>query len=324
MRILSDSDKAVDHADDIVAKLLADENITVVYANGPSASFDVSSRTMSLPNWKVDKIVRLLLRGHEAAHALFTPAEGLHDSLVARNDVDPRVFKQYLNVIEDTRIERLMSRKFRGLHRIFVLGHQQLFQRGFYGPDLTKAREMIRSGQLIDRILAYYRLGPESGVQFGQDEMVYVLRAGATETFPEVAQLAFDLYQLALARQPPKSESVAAPPDLTDEHSLESVPEEPSESTDEEPALDPADEGVSDDSSETATSESDQKQSEQIQAVAAPEEIESALEKAFRNEINHLPRDEVNSVQRVLIDVRRLDWYNHHKTKRPSLLDVEF
>ena len=60
----------------VLARLLANENITVQQGNYDSAYFDVKSRTLGIPLWKdMSKDVLDLLVGHEVSHALFTPTD---------------------------------------------------------------------------------------------------------------------------------------------------------------------------------------------------------------------------------------------------------
>ena len=58
---------------DISAKLLATENITVVRSNVTTASFDIKSRVLTLPQWKdMTPEQEQMLVGHEVGHALYT------------------------------------------------------------------------------------------------------------------------------------------------------------------------------------------------------------------------------------------------------------
>ena len=68
-------------AQEYLAKLLAKENLSVQHGNYSTASFDVENRVLRLPLWAdKGKDVYDLLVGHEVGHALYTPADGWHDS----------------------------------------------------------------------------------------------------------------------------------------------------------------------------------------------------------------------------------------------------
>ena len=57
-----------------LAKLLATEDLVVENKEVDTASFNVHTRVLTLPNWeKASSLVYDLLVGHEVGHALFTP-----------------------------------------------------------------------------------------------------------------------------------------------------------------------------------------------------------------------------------------------------------
>ena len=112
---------------DVLAKLMATENITVIHKSVPTAYFDVKSRTLVCPILKGDMSPELtdLFMGHEVGHALNTPAEGWHDKVSDKG----MVFKGYLNVIEDCRIEKMIKSKYPGLRKSFYTGYKDLANR---------------------------------------------------------------------------------------------------------------------------------------------------------------------------------------------------
>ena len=86
-----------------LAKLLATENLIVEHKKVPTASFDVDRRVLTLPVWdRASGSVYDMLVGHEVGHALFTPNQDWRE--VIGSDVP----KDFVNVIEDARIEKLM------------------------------------------------------------------------------------------------------------------------------------------------------------------------------------------------------------------------
>jgi hypothetical protein len=114
---------------DILAKLMATENITVLHKKVPTAYFDVKNRTLVCPMLKDDMSSEMydLFMGHEVGHALKTPMEGWHDSVC---ELGP-IFKGYLNVIEDVRIEKEIKAKYPGLRRSFYQGYKELNEDDF-------------------------------------------------------------------------------------------------------------------------------------------------------------------------------------------------
>ena len=66
-----------------LAKLMANENITIQHQKIQTAKFDPKNRILYLPIWKdMSGCMYDLLGGHEVGHALYTPAEGWHDVAV--------------------------------------------------------------------------------------------------------------------------------------------------------------------------------------------------------------------------------------------------
>lgn len=175
------------NSSDIAARLLAAENITVVRARVSTASFDIKSRVLSLPQWKdMTPTMEGMLIGHEVGHALYTTEDYLIPMETNRN------IQGYLNVLEDVRIEKLMKRKFPGIRKTMHEGYKELNERDFFG--VSKISDMSTLN-LIDRINLYFKAGFDCGVKFTTVERDYVNRAEKTETIAEVAQLAEEIYQ---------------------------------------------------------------------------------------------------------------------------------
>lgn len=94
----------------LLAKLLATENLTVQHQNAPTASFNVKDRVLTLPIFAdgMSNAVYDLMVSHEVGHALWTPQDGWHDAVCDKG----QVFKGFLNIIEDARIERKVKAKY--------------------------------------------------------------------------------------------------------------------------------------------------------------------------------------------------------------------
>ena len=85
-----------------LAKLIASENITIQHNKVKTASFDVKNRILTLPIFKEKSgDVYDMLIAHECAHALWTPYEEWEG--ITDNEL-----RSYVNVIEDTRIDKLI------------------------------------------------------------------------------------------------------------------------------------------------------------------------------------------------------------------------
>lgn len=179
---------------DILAKLLATENITVVHENAPTASFNVRDRVLTLPLWdnltgdNYDHFI-----GHEVGHALYTPEDGWHDAVCDRG----RAYKSFLNVIEDARIERLIQNKYPGLRRNFIASYRKLFADGFFGANLDEINEF----DLIDRINTYFKLGQTCGVRIEKDEMPWIKEIESCVTWEQVVEIADRLFAQEKAKK---------------------------------------------------------------------------------------------------------------------------
>lgn len=172
-----------------LAKLLAQENLSVEHRNVPTAYFDLETRTIVLPNYReMDSDTYDLMTGHEVGHAFYTPAEGWH-SAVENN----RSLKSYLNVVEDARIERKIKEKYPGLRRSFNLAYRKLHEQDFFGLSGIDVKTL----RLIDRINIFYKLGAHVTVGFSPDELKFVDRINAAQTWEDVHNIATDLHALA-------------------------------------------------------------------------------------------------------------------------------
>lgn len=174
-------------ATDLIAKLLATEDLTVVHDSVGTASFNIKTRTLTLPIWKeaTDDLIGMLV-GHEVGHALFTTEDYYTHKLS-----ESPVFQGYLNVLEDVRIEKLMKRKYPGLRKTFMLGYQELNNNDFFEVKNSDFNDML----LIDKINLYFKAGYNCGVAFDPFEKTYVDRAERTETIQEVIKLAQDIWE---------------------------------------------------------------------------------------------------------------------------------
>jgi hypothetical protein len=182
----------------VLAKMLAGENLTVVHRRISTAMIDLKTRTLYLPIWE-DMTGELydLLGGHEVGHALYTPEEGWHTSIVkGKNkkgkDIIDKPFKSVLNVVEDARIEKLVKRKYPGLPKSFVAGYKILWERDFFG---VRKLADLSSLNLIDRINIYCKCGAFVVVPFTDEERVWVREVENTETYEQVHDLSKRLFE---------------------------------------------------------------------------------------------------------------------------------
>lgn len=184
----------------ILAKLLANENIAVQYGNFQTAFFDVEKRVLGLPLWKeMSKPLTDLFIGHEVGHALYTPADGWHDSSVTI----PGCPRSYVNVVEDIRIEKKVQSKYPGLVRSFQLGYKELFDKDFFGTN----ERPIESYSLVDRINIKAKLRDLVEVKFSSEEQPLVDMAMAVNTWEDVITACKALYDYMKEQEKNNAES---------------------------------------------------------------------------------------------------------------------
>jgi|TARA_R100000005_G_scaffold95441_1_gene76873 hypothetical protein len=169
----------------ILAKLLATENLVVEHQPVETASFNVETRVLTLPQWeRASEVVYDLLVCHEVGHALYTPNEDWETKIKAS--------QSYLNVTEDARVEKLMKRKFGGLPKTFFKGYQELSEQDFF--DLEN--EDIAKMNLVDRINLHFKIGHFVEIPFHNDrELEIVDLVSKSETFEDALNAAEVLYE---------------------------------------------------------------------------------------------------------------------------------
>lgn len=185
---------------DVLARLMATENIRVQHsAQMSTAAMDVVNRVLYLPVWEdmSDALYDMLVT-HEVGHALFTPAdwditENACKRIAGDNKRGQAIAKQFLNIIEDGRIERMMKDKFPGAKRSFYTAYKDLWNRDFFKVNGKNFDEM----NLADKINLHFK-GQILGlvqIEFDVDEQVFIDRITTSKTFDDVIDIAVDLYQ---------------------------------------------------------------------------------------------------------------------------------
>jgi hypothetical protein len=167
-----------------LAKLLATEDLVVEHKKVSTACFNVHTRVLTLPLWeKASNLVYDLLVGHEVGHALFTPDEDWTETT--------KVPQQFVNVVEDARIEKLMKRKYAGLAKTFFNGYKELNEEDFF----QLGDEDISTFNLADRANLYFKIGNFITLDFNSEEQEIINLIGACESFADTLIAADELYK---------------------------------------------------------------------------------------------------------------------------------
>jgi hypothetical protein len=181
----------------LLTKLMASENLTVEHQKIHTAKFDPVNRVLYLPIWQdMTGFMYDHLGGHEVGHALYTPADGWHD--VASDDSKGKNFKSFLNVVEDARIEKKVTRKFPGLKTSFRKGFQELLDRDFFGIKYRNVNDL----PFIERLNLFTKSQYTAEyIKFTTEEMVYVLKVQNLETWEDVLALTGEIYDYSKDEQ---------------------------------------------------------------------------------------------------------------------------
>ena len=167
-----------------LAKLLANENITIQHNNVKTASFDVKNRVLTLPIFKQKSgDVYDMLIAHECAHALFTPYEqweGITDSEL----------RSYVNVLEDTRIDHLIQKKYPGVVRNYQNGFDILEKQNFFGMT---GKDINKDLMIIDKINLRSKSMNRLPFSFAPLDDKWLAKVDALKSFDDVLTLAKEM-----------------------------------------------------------------------------------------------------------------------------------
>ena len=170
-----------------LAKLLATEDLIIEHKPVETASFDVDRRVLTLPVWdRASETVYDMLVAHEVGHALFTPnREWFFEPEWKTIPLD------YVNVVEDARIERLIKQRYRGLNRDFKNGYTEL-----HNDDLFELSDQnVNHLKPIDRINLYFKIGGHIDIEFNDIENEFVTRISKCQTFDEVLVISKEIHE---------------------------------------------------------------------------------------------------------------------------------
>jgi hypothetical protein len=165
----------------LLAKLMATENLTVEQRNVSTAFFDTQKRLLVVPilDSTISSHLYDLFLGHEVAHAIWTPFEGL---LKVK---ELNLSRSIMNVLEDSRIERKIKNKYPGLRTSFLKGYIELYEKDFFkvkGSDLNLMN-------YIDRVNLFLKGGTKLGIKFNEVEKQLLNEIESTETFEDVLEM---------------------------------------------------------------------------------------------------------------------------------------
>ena len=179
-----------------LAKLLATEDLVVEHKYVETACFNVHTRVLTLPMWeKASNEVLNMLVGHEVGHALYTPDEDWFK--------ERKIPPQFVNIVEDVRIEKLMKRRYAGISKTFYRGYNELADEDFFCIE----NENLDLMNLADKANLHFKIGSFIDINFNEDENILIDKIGNTETFDDVLDVAEELYIFCKGQQESKTKS---------------------------------------------------------------------------------------------------------------------
>lgn len=174
-----------------LAKLLATEDLVVEHKKVETAQFNVHTRVLTLPMWeKASNTVYDLLVGHEVGHSLYTPDEDWTEQV--------KVPPQFVNIVEDARIEKLMKRRYAGLAKTFFNGYKELSDQDFFQIENEQVDEM----NLADRANLFFKIGNFVDILIESGEETEIINLIAdSESFADVLIASEALYKYCKQRK---------------------------------------------------------------------------------------------------------------------------
>jgi len=217
-----------------LAKLLATENIIIQHNNVSTASFNTKTRVLTLPIFKESHgDVYDMLIAHECAHALFTPQNGW------KKIQDDDELRTYVNVLEDTRIDKKIQKKYPGVVRNYINGFDILEKQNFFGMN---NKDLNKELMLIDKINLRSKSSNRLPFIFDDKANNWLDKVDSIKSFTDVVRVAKDM----LNWQKKQVEQMKKLPDFDDHPLIKNY-----ELSDED-ATDPEDSKEQDQKSESA------------------------------------------------------------------------
>ena len=178
----------------LLAKLMAAEDINVEYrSNVSTAAFNTENRTLIMPIFKdISESTTDLFLGHEVGHALYTPQGAIIDVIKKGGS-----YKSFVNIVEDARIENMIQAKFPGLSRNFYDCYSELMDKNFFGLNGRDVNDL----NFIDRINIHFKIGTRAGVEFTDEEQVFIDRIAKLRNFDETITIADELLKHCADKQ---------------------------------------------------------------------------------------------------------------------------
>ena len=205
---------------EVLARLLAEEELHVVFRNVRTASFQPNSRLLTLPVLQTSNLIVNWHVGHEVGHALFTPVKE-YEALAKR-------FGSLPNLFEDFRINDKICERYPGLAHVRNAAYVEMFDTNFYGNAYQPVdHSNVNELHFLDRLNIHFKVGTYAGVEFSTEEQEIVKLCENIKTFSDVENLCVLVNEFLQNQEEEKSESESSSED--DEEGSETDSESSSE-----------------------------------------------------------------------------------------------
>ena len=272
-----------------LAKLLATEDLVVEHKRVETACFNVHTRVLTLPMWEqASGRVYDMLVSHEVGHALYTPDSDWFK--------DRKIPPQFVNVVEDVRIEKLMKRRYAGISKTFYRGYQELSEEDFF----QIADENLNTMNLADKANLHFKIGNFVDIDFTSEESVLIAKIANTETFDDVLDVAEELYNFCKKQQEMKTKT----DDLQVQGGQEGGEDQPEVNNDQDPGIEqPTNDAPQEESDEFGSEEPEEGESyggtdnDDEPEVSTMDSLEDALKELARND----------GIENVYVEIPNID-----------------
>ena len=137
----------------------------------------------------------ICLVAHEVGHALYTPDSDWFK--------DRKISPQFVNIVEDVRIEKMMKRRYAGISKTFHRGYSELADEDFFCIE----NEDVNKMNLADKANLYFKIGKFVDIDFNSQERILIQKISDAETFDDVLDVAEELYNHCKQQQEMKTKT---------------------------------------------------------------------------------------------------------------------
>lgn len=235
-----------------IARLLAAENISLIFGNFRTASADVNNRVMRLPSWlNKGGFLTDMLVGHEVGHFLFSPPDLCSEYVGGRNNA--------MAILDDIRVDSRIKTKFPGIRNDYVNGAIELVEKNFFKIDKD-----INEYGFLDRLNIWSKVGAGYGkIIFSEAEQVLVNKTSFLFSPDDVRELAKEINEFLKEKKEEEKEP-EVDPETGDDEKENPEPEEHEENKpDEGPEKENPEEDESEDDQETGDEETEEPQEDE-------------------------------------------------------------